>query len=171
MLKPSILVVVLSLVPVIASAQQSDPDKGSRMQIGAGVHYMKTVGDVKNSPDFNSDALNILVAGRKGLGLIGLEIDSEWALDYGGSSKTLWMPQALATVGGLIYGAAGIGTGYIDGNWFDRPTYTLRAGVNLPLGGLTADVNANYQFMNAKALENLNSKDLDSVTVGATLWF
>lgn len=167
MLKPSILI-VLSLVTVIASAQQAE---GGRMQFGAGAHYMKTVGDVKNSAQFDSDALNLLVAGRMGLGLIGLEFDSEWALDYGGSSKTLWIPQAFATVGSLIYGAAGIGSGYVDGEWFDRPVYTLRAGVNLPLGGLSADVNANYQFMNTKALENLNSEDLDSVTVGATLWF
>jgi hypothetical protein len=168
MLKPSTLVVVLSLVSVIASAQQAE---GGRMQLGAGAHYMKTVGDVKNSPEFNSDALNLLVAGRMGLGPIGLELDSEWALDYGGSSKTLWMPQAFASVGGLVYGAAGIGSGYVDGEWFDRPVYTLRAGVNLPLGRFAADVNANYQFMNTKVLENLNSKDLDSVTIGATLWF
>ena len=167
MLKPSTLVVVLSLVSVIASAQQAE---GGRMQLGAGAHYMKTVGDVKNSPEFNSDALNLLVAGgwagshrpgaRFGIGL-----------DYGGSSKTLWMPQAFASVGGLVYGAAGIGSGYVDGEWFDRPVYTLRAGVNLPLGRFAADVNANYQFMNTKVLENLNSKDLDSVTIGATLWF
>ena len=170
MLKPSVLVVVLSLVAVIASVPQAVAGAAS-MQFGAGVHYMKTVGDVKDTPEFNPDALNILVAGRKGLGPIGLELDSEWALDYGGSNKTLWMPQAFATFGGMIYGAAGIGSGYIDGNWFDRPTYALRAGVNLPLGLLTADINANYQFINTKALQNLNSEDLNSVTVGATLWF
>jgi hypothetical protein len=141
------------------------------MQIGAGAHYMKTVGDVENSSGFNSDALNLLVAGRMNLSLLKLEFDSEWALDYGGSSKTLWIPQVFGVVGGLIYGAVGIGSGYIDGNWFDRPVYTLRAGVNLPLSRLALDVNANYQFMNSKALENLNSSDLDAVTLGATLWF
>lgn len=208
MLKPSILVVVLILVPMIASAQQADTTatgatqktdstataatqqtaavpppattdppqtqesgKNRRMQIGAGAHYMKTIGDAENTEGFNSDALNLLLAGRMDLRLFKLELDSEWALDYGGSSKTLWIPQAFAVVGGLIYGAAGIGSGYVDGDWFDRPVYTLRAGVNLPLGRVAVDVNANYQFMNSKALENLDSNDLDSVTLGATLWF
>ena len=171
MLKSSIFAIVLCLVPVIASAQPSDSGSGRRMQCGAGVHYMKTVGDAKNSADFNSDALNVLLGARMGLGLIGLQFDSEWALDYGGSSKTLWMPQAFATIGGLLYGGVGIGSGYLDGEWFDRPIYTLRAGVNLPLGPLKTDINANYQFMSSKALSNLSSDDLNSVTLGATLWF
>jgi len=208
-LRLSILVVLMSLFAVVASAQQADttatavqqkadtaavaappqttpppitpppttpppsskPEKGRWLHLGAGAHYMETVGSIKDAEEFDSGALNLLVAVKVGLGLISIEGDSEWAMDYGGSEKTLWLPQVFALVGGLIYGGAGIGTGYIDGEWFDRPIYSLRAGVNLPLGPLAVDVNANYQFMNSKALEGLESEDLDAVTFGAVIWF
>jgi hypothetical protein len=107
-----------------------------------------------------------------GLGLITIEGDSEWALDYGGSDHTLWLPQVFALVGlRLFYGGAGIGAGYLDQEWFDHPIYTLRAGVNLPLGPVKVDVNANYQFMSTSVAEDVDSEDLDSVTFGAVVWF
>ena len=153
------------------TSPSSDPDGSRRVKIGAGAHYMKTVGDIKDAEGFDSNALNLVLALKMGLGLIALEGDSEWVLDYGGSSKTLWLPQVFALVGGLIYGGAGIGIGYLDGEWFDRPVYSLRAGVNLPLGPVAVDVNASYQFMNSSAFEDVDSEDLDSVTFGALIWF
>jgi len=203
----SVLVVLLSLFAVTASAQPGEADstltpaapapapatavaaqqttpppataptseasgRSLPVSLGVGAHYMETVGSIKDAPDFDTSALNLLVGARKGLGLITLELDSEWAFDFGGSSHTLWMPQAFALLGpGLIYAGAGIGTGYIDGEWFDNPTYALRAGVNLPLGRLKLDVNAAYQFMSSKSFETIDSEDLDSITFGALLWF
>jgi hypothetical protein len=171
--------------PVVAAAQTtpapattppaaapSDPSSGRKLKLGAGVHYMKTVGSISDTPEFNSDALNLLVAGKLGLGLIAIEGDSEWALDYGGSDKTLWIPQVFGLVDlRRIYGGVGIGSGYFDGEWFNNPVYTLRAGINLPLGRLSLDINANYQFISSSALEGLGSEDLDTVTLGATAWF
>ncbi len=151
--------------------QSNDSGKSRLLKLGAGVHYMKTVGDIKDAEGFDSNALNLLVAAKVNLGLIKIEGDSEWSFDYGGSSKTLWIPQAFALVGNLIYGGVGIGTGYIDGEWFDNPVYTLRVGANIPLAVISVDVNANYQFMNSSAFENIDSEDLDSVTFGAVVWF
>ena len=95
----------------------------------------------------------------------------EWVPDYGGSDKSLWLPQAFFLVGGLIYGGAGIGIGYIDGEWFDKPFYALRASVDIPLGPVSVDINANYRFMNNSVSENIDSEDLDSITFGAIVRF
>jgi hypothetical protein len=150
----------------------SESDKGRRLKLGAGVHYMETVGDIKDAEGFDSGALNFLLAAKMGLGLITIEGDSEWALDYGGSDHTLWLPQAFALVGlRLIYVGAGIGAGYLNQEWFDHPIYSLRAGVNLPLGRFAVDVNANYQFINSSAFESVDTDDLNSITFGAIVWF
>lgn len=171
MLKRIVMLALMSLIPVIAFAQAGDGGGGRRMEFGAGIHYMKTVGDMKDEAGFDSDAANFLLAGRAPLGPITLELDSEWSLDFGGSDKTLWMPQAFGLLGGMIYAGAGIGTGYIDGEWFDNPFYALRVGINLPLKVTKLDVNANYYFINSAAFDNIDSEDLDSVTFGAVLWF
>jgi hypothetical protein len=161
-----------STPPPAAASSSGDSGGSRRWKLGVGVHYMETVGDIKDAEGFDTGALNALLAAKIGLGLLAIELDSEWSFDFGGSDKTLWMPQALGLVDlGLIYGGLGIGGGYLDGEWFDNPLYTLRAGVKLPLGAMAVDVNANYQFMSTKALESADSEDLDSVTFGATLWF
>ena len=87
------------------------------------------------------------------------------------ATNVLYQPQAYVLIGGLIYGGAGIGIGYFDGDWFDNPFYALRAGVDLPLGSLHLDVNANYRFLSTNALQSLNESDLDSVTFGAIVRF
>jgi len=158
--------------PPATTAQSSDSGKSRRLKLGAGVHYMETVGDIKDAEGFDSGALNLLLAAKMGLGLITIEGDSEWALDYGGSDHTLWLPQVFALLGHrFIYLGAGIGAGYLNQEWFDHPIYTLRAGVNLPLGPVSVDVNANYQFMSTSVAEDVNSDDLNSVTFGAVVWF
>ena len=185
MLKRIVLLALITLIPALALAQSADSTApavaattsagdgggGRRFQLGAGIHYMKTVGGIQDSPEWDSDAANFLVAGKCPLGPLSLELDSEWSLDFGGSDKTLWMPQAFGLVGGMIYAGAGIGSGYIDGEWFNNPFYTLRVGVILPLKVTKLDVNANYYFIDSSAFDNISSEDLDSVTFGAVLWF
>jgi len=160
---------VIGALCVLFTATTSRAELGFRL--GGGLHYVKTVGDIKETPEFDSNALNLVAAAKVGSGLIKFEGDSEWVLDYGGSSKTLWLPQVFGLVGGLIYGGAGIGIGYIDGEWFDRPFYALRAGVDIPLGPVSVDVKADYRFMNSSAFESVDSEDLDSITFGAVVWF
>ncbi len=154
---------------VLFTAETSRAQLG--LQLGGGVHYVRTVGDIKGAPEFDSNAFNLVGAAKMGLGLIKFEGDVEWVPDYGGSGESLWLPQAFALVGGMIYGGAGIGTGYIDGEWFDRPIYTLRAGVNVPLGVVSVDVNANYQFIGSSVFEGADGADFDSITFGAIVWF
>jgi hypothetical protein len=154
------------------TATETDSGGGRKWKFGAGVHYMKTVGDVKDAEGFDSNAMNVLVAAKMGLGRITIEGDSEWSFNYGGTDKTLWIPQAFAFLGKrMFYGGAGIGAGRLDGNWFDNPVYSLRAGAELSVGRFGVDVNASYQFMSSKAIENASTDDLDSVTFGGILWF
>lgn len=141
------------------------------LQLGGGVHYVKTVGDIKDSPEFDTNDFNLVAAAKLGLGLVTCEGDVEWIPDYGGSSESLWFPQVFVLVGGMIYGGAGIGIGYLDGEWFDRPSYALRVGVHIPILPISVDVNADYRFMDSGAFEGIDNDDLDSVTFGAVVWF
>jgi len=137
-------------------------------QIGGGIHYLATVGDIKDSPEIDDSNFNFVASYKyTGAGLISFEGDVEFVPDYLGSDEVLYQPQAYALVGELIYGGAGIGFGYFDGDWLDNPFYALRVGVDLPLANLHVDVNANYRFLSSKALQTLDESDLDSVTFGA----
>ncbi len=139
--------------------------------LGAGIHYMKTVGDIKDAPEFDENAYNLVASAQMSLLMFKVEGDVEWVPDYGGSDESLLMPQVLVLFGGLLYGGAGIGSGYIDGEWFDKPFYSLRLGVDIPLGPIGVDINANYRFMDTSVFESADSEDLDSVTFGAIVRF
>jgi len=160
---------VIAALCVIVTATSSSAQLGLRL--GGGIHYVKTVGDIKDTPEFDDNAFNLVASAQLGTGLFKFEGDVEWINDYGGSGESLWLPQAFVLVGGLVYGGAGIGTGYIDGGWFDSPFYALRAGVDIPLGPVGLDINANYRFMNSSVFDEVDSEDLDSITFGAIVRF
>ena len=160
-----LLVVSLAVVGVLAAPAQA----GHR--IGGGVQYLKTLGDIKDIPEFDSNAFGFLASYQYDGGLLKLEGDVEWILDYGGSSNSLIQPQAYLLVGGLIYAGAGIGIGYFDGNWQNDPFYALRAGVDFTLGGLDLDAFALYRFQDTEVFEDFESQDLDSITFGAMIRF
>jgi hypothetical protein len=103
--------------------------------------------------------------------LIKLEADLEWVPDYGGSDNTMFQPQAWVIVGGLIYGAGGMGGSYIDGDWLDNPFYGLRAGVDLTLGGLNLDCFTTYRFQSSTVFDEIDEEDLDALTFGAIVRF
>ena len=151
------LAVITSLVLTVPAAAGS---------LGAGVHYLKTVGDIKDSAGWDKNALGFIGSYQHGAGLLKLEGDVEWVNDYGGSDHSMIEPQAYALVGNHLYGGAGIGIGYIDDGWQDAPFYALRAGYALGLTSLTLDGFASYRFQNANALQGLTSEDLDTVTFG-----
>jgi hypothetical protein len=159
------LVLLGAALCVLTVATASHAQLGIRL--GGGVHYVKTVGDIKDTPEFDEDAFNLVASAQVGSGLIKFEADVEWIPDYGGTDQSLWLPQAFALVGGLIYGGVGIGTGVIDGEWFDSPFYALRAGVDIPVGPVSVDINANYRFMDSSVFDTVDTEDLDSVTFGA----
>jgi hypothetical protein len=138
--------------------------------IGAGVHYLHNLSDIQdNGFDQNSFSMlgSILFAGP----LLKFEGQLEYVFDLMGTGEGAFMPQAYVLVGGFIYGGLGIGVVNFDGEWADDPFYNLRAGVNLPLGGMGLDVYGTYQFWTDDDLEDLTGDDLDSITFAAILRF
>ena len=140
-------------------------------QLGGGIHYLSTVGEIKDTQGIDDNNFNFVASYKHPGALLSLEADVEFVPDYLGSNEMLYQPQAYGLIGGLIYGGVGVGWGYLDGEWFDDPFYALRAGVDFPLGKIHLDVNANYRFLNTKALESVSESDLDSVTFGAIVRF
>ena len=161
------MIVVIAALCVLFAASTSQAE----FRLGGGIHYVKTVGDIKDAPEFDSNAYNIVASAQMSIPLFKFEADVEWIDDYGGSGNSLLLPQAFVLIGGLFYGGVGIGTGYIDGTWFDGPFYALRVGVDIPLGPVGLDINANYRFVNTAAFEEVGSEDLDSITFGAIVRF
>ena len=135
-------------------------------RIGGGIHYLRTLGDIKDHSEWDSDAIGYMLSYQYVFGSIRLEGDLEWVPDFGGSDKTLFQPQAWLLLGRMIYLSAGIGGSYLDGDWFDNPFYGLRAGVNLTLIGVNFDGFTSYQFQSATAFEEIDESDLDALTFG-----
>jgi hypothetical protein len=154
-------IVVLGLVGIATTGHAQ-----LGLRAGGGIHYLRTVGDIKNDPAFDKNAYNLVASAQLDLGFIRAEGDLEWVPDYGGSGKSLLQPQAYALIGRFLYGGVGIGWGHFDGQWFDQPFYALRAGVDFPFGPIHVDANANYRFLNTKVLDSIDTEDLDSITFG-----
>ncbi len=149
---------------------QGEPEE-SLHSIGFGAYYQKTVGDIKDNDDFDEDAISWVVSYQYALSeYLTLEADLEFTPDFGGSDEVFYLPQAYLLFGTWIYGGAGIGMGYLDSEWSDRPVYAFRAGLDLPLGDrLHVDVNANYRFISSSAFDEVDEDDADSITFGAAL--
>jgi hypothetical protein len=142
--------------------------------LGVGLHYLRNLGDIDSdeSLDLSKDSFGIIGSLKKtGAGLLSFEGQVEYIFDYAGTGDDMWIPSGWLLAGKFIYGGAGIGVGHIGGEWQSDPFYALRAGVNLPLGGLSLDAYGTYQFWDDDALHDLTGEDLDSVTFAAVLRF
>lgn len=163
--------VLFILVAVIIPASGYLSSARCQHQLGGGIHYLETLGDIKDVPEWDSSSIGYIISYRYKMPLIKFEFDLEWVPDYGGSDKTLSQPQMWLIVGGWIYGAGGIGGSYIDGAWLDNPFYGLRLGVDLTLAGLNVDGFTSYQFQSTQVFEDIDQKDLDEITFGLIVRF
>jgi hypothetical protein len=144
---------------------------GSR--IGGGLHYLRNLADIQDDSgiDWDNNSFGIIGSFQHQTTLLKLEADVEYVFNYAGTDEAMWIPSGWALLGQTIYAGAGIGVGYIDGEWQNDPFYALRAGVDLPLGGMSLDVFGTYQFQKDEDFEDLTGEDLDSVTFAAVLRF
>ncbi|HEQ97906.1 MAG TPA: hypothetical protein ENO22_01030 [candidate division Zixibacteria bacterium] len=147
----------------------SPAEAGTRF--GGGIHYLRTLGDIKDAPEFDENAVGFMGSVLFTHTMFRLEGAIEVIPDFGASEKTMFEPQAYAMIGQFIYGGVGIGIGYLDDSWQSNPFYALRAGVDFFVGGLDLDVFASYRFQKANDLEHLGSDDLDSITFGVLIRF
>jgi hypothetical protein len=140
-------------------------------RIGGGIHYLQTLGDIKDSPGFDENAIGFLGSVAFTGTMVRFEADLELVPDYAGSDEMLFQPQGYVLLGDFIYGGAGIGMGYLGEFGWQDPFLALRAGVDFMLGGLDLDVFTTYRFQKAKDLESTTSDDLNSLTFGALIRF
>jgi hypothetical protein len=160
---------LLALLVAVVGAESVQ----AQLRVGGGIHYLRNLGDITDdgSVDLSQNSVSIVGSALFDLGLISLDGQLEYVFNYVGTDEALWQPSAWALLGGLVYGGAGIGIGYTDGEWQEAPFYALRAGVDLPLGSVDLDAYASYRFQGDPAIEALTDEDLDSITFAVLLRF
>ncbi len=137
--------------------------------IGIGTHYWRTVDEI--SDEFDRDGFSWVFSFQGSIApLVRYQLDLErFSGDFAGTTKSVYAPQALIIGGRVLYGGAGIGILYSDGDFANRPFYLLRAGVELPiLPRIRLDLNANYHFLDIKGFGD-SRVNTDALSFGAML--
>lgn len=137
---------------------------------GAGVNYLRTVGELKDDDDWDNDNLSYVgIYQYAPSPFARLAVELEHIPDVGpDEDDTIWQPQAYALIGSAIYAGVGIGMSYMDDEWADDPFYALRAGIDLELvPSLHLDIHANYRFQEIDEVDDLDSEDADQIMFGA----
>ena len=145
-------------------------------RLGGGLHYLRNLGDIKEDTsggdlDLSQDSFSLIGSYQYVAPILKIEGDVEYIFDYVGTGEGMWEPSVWGLIGNLIYGGIGMGIGYTNDEWQNNPFYALRAGVDLPLGGMGLDLFATYRFQSDPNLEELTGEDLDSLTFAALLRF
>ncbi len=156
------ILLILAIPLVFLGSTATESEAG----FGLGLHYLNTLGDIKDADGFDSSALGFLGAYSFGLGLINFEALVEYVPDYA-FGKDMIQPQGYAFIGGFIYGGAGIGIGHINSEWQSDPFFALRGGVKFSV----LDVFTSYRFQKWDALGDLGSDDVNTLTFGAMFKF
>ena len=145
---------------------------GAGGRVGAGVTYWYALDDIDFGDFDRNGASWFLSYQSRGAYLIGWEADFEMMPEgFMASPEKVYAPQAYVIAGTSLYGAAGMGWYYSDGDWADDPFYVLRAGMELTLlPTIYLDLSANYRFTNWGSLkdEHINI-DTDTIMLGAAL--
>lgn len=164
------VVMVCLVLGLVCTGVSSAGD--SRHRIGAGVHYWFSVDDIEFDNVKEEGFAWVFSYQYRPLWLVKLEADVEILPEhYGGYTDPVYAPQAYVIVGSWVYGGAGIGMLYSDGDFADDPFYRLRAGFDIPvLPRIRLDVHANYQFTEWEHVKALGeSLDTDVITLAAAV--
>lgn len=163
----------IALFAVMAMSMTVTVAGAAGTTLGVGLHYLRNLGDIdeEETLDLSKDSFGIIGSVKNNMGLLSIDGQVEYVFNYAGTDEAMWIPSAWLLAGNFIYGGAGIGIGYTDGEWQSDPFYGLRAGVELPLGNMKLDAYGTYLFWSNDDLEDLTGEDLDSVTLAAVLRF
>lgn len=152
----------------------------SSNRIGVGVNYWKTVenlgDDIKNDNGIDEDGFSYLVSYQYvPVMFLRLEAGVEmFPTDFTGGSDPIWAPQGFIMTGvGPVYGGAGIGIYFTDGEFADAPFYMVRAGLEFELlPRIFLDLNANYRIDDwEKIKEFADTVGTDTIRLGAAVRF
>jgi hypothetical protein len=161
------LSIVASLISIAGVARGGE----GASRFGVGAHYWKTVDNVDVN-DVDEDGIAWLATYQYKPDYLGLGLDLEWKKKgFGGAPEAVYEPQAYLILGKGLYGAAGIGGYYSDGEFADDPFFFFRAGLDIEfLPPLHLDIHGIYRFEKWNSLNNSNTDiDSDTVTLGAAV--
>lgn len=156
----------------ITSAQAADSSSsGGSHRLGGGIHYWKTISNLKdNYKDIDDNGISYVASYQYVYGWVKGEVDAEiFPKNFRGSDKVSIAPEAFLLLGGVLYAGPGVGITYTDDQSLDKkwsdPYGMLRAGVDIPLFDLLhIDIHANYQFTKWSDWDQF---DTDTITLGA----
>lgn len=143
----------------------------STHRIGGGVHYWVALDDI-DGDNVDEDGYDLIFSYQYvNSGFFKIEADLGLHQEgYAGAEEMVWSPQAYFLIGKGLYGGAGIGINYSNGDFAKKPFYALRVGIDIEvLPSLFLDLNANYRFENWDYDRIKEDVDIDTVTVGAIL--
>lgn len=151
---------LLLVVVMIGQQSMADPHR-----VGLGARYnaaAKTIGD-----GFDSSGLSYLLSYQfVPASIFKLEADVEFVPSSLTGNKMAVVPQVYALLGSTLYAGLGIGIAYSDGEFGNDPIYNIRAGLDLPLGAIHIDVNANYRFSDFDELSDPNTENIQVALLG-----
>lgn len=162
----------LLVLPLLLAAFAAPAWAGENV-LGLGIHYWRTVDDLKDDGfgDIDSKGTSGVVSYQYFPGgPLGIELDLEYFdKGFSGSTEEAYSPQLYLVLGHRFYAAAGVGVTYSKGleDSPSDPFYAGRLGLNLLLlPGVGLDINANYR---ANTFQGLRDAETDTVTLGAIL--
>ena len=143
------------------------PAKASKFRLGLGANYFTAIKDL-DGENFDENGLSGLVTFQYVPNyFFKIEVDLELRpKGFNGSTESVWLPQTYLLLGNFIYAGAGIGMYYTDGGFQSEPFFAFRGGIDIPLGPVDLDINANYRFEGSLDTEDVNS---DTVFLGVAI--
>jgi len=142
-------------------------------RFGAGARYWMAVSKVKPDNVDQEGVSWLLTYQLQPVSMLRIEADVEMMPESFGAfaapGQDVYAPQVYLLVGMGLYAGVGAGTYYVDGEFWDKPFYGLRAGLDLMIvPHLYLDINGNYRF---EKWNELNGQDIseDTVFLGAAL--
>lgn len=163
----------LLLLSAAACALLATPAHAGENTLGAGVHYWRTVDDIRDQGfgKLERTGTSAVVSWQHySAGVVGVEVDLEYFdKGFGGATTDAYAPQVYLVFGHHFYAAVGAGTTISSGleKSPSDPFYAARIGINvLLLPRISLDVNANYRN---NTFSDLGHAKTDTTTLGALL--
>ena len=165
-----IIILMSALIFGLASSTRADWPE-NRHRFGAGIHYWASLEDIIIE-EADDDGLAIMLSYQyQIIKFFTIEADLEFmGKGYAGAPKTVIAPQIYVLIGRGLYGGAGVGMSYTDGNWANSPFFALRAGVDLEIiPSIYLDLNVNYRSEEWGFSDFDENIQLKTITLGAML--
>jgi hypothetical protein len=158
---------VIVIMGALAGATNAFSEGGAN-RFGLGVNYWTAVSDI-DVDNIDNNGFSYVFSYQYKPEWLGLGVDAEMLPDRFGQDS--WAPQAYLLLGKAIYGGAGVGWLYSDGDFANDPFFSFRVGLDLEvLPHIHLDVYGQYRFESTQDLEDEDTEiDTDTIFLGAAV--